>query len=90
MEGPLPHITLELRGRFTSAIKVAVPLAVFAVREVGVRPVMDLTVHFGILRIAGVYMGKESRDNGLVVGPPELHKMPVFLDGFVVEVGKVE
>ena len=51
---------------------------------------MHLPVHLGVLGVAGVDMGEQGRDDRLVVGPPELHEVPVFLDGLALEVREVE
>ncbi len=90
MEETLPEVALGGRRAATVAVKVAVPFALFWVREMAVAPIVNLLMPAGVFFVAGQFVGHQRGDDGLVVRPPELHVVPVFLNWFVEQVSEVE
>ncbi len=71
-------------------MQVAEPFPVFRVGESGAGPVEDVTVSFQESLLSGQSPCQQCGDEGLVVWPPELHVVPVFLDRFSEHIAKVE
>src|SRR5690606_4134663 len=89
VERSLPEIPFYGYGQTAVAVEVAVPFAVFRVGKAVIGPLMDLAVPVLVLGVAGHVRGEEGGDDGFIVGPPELHVVPVFLDGAVLQIDEV-
>lgn len=70
-------------------MEIAEPFSVFAIREVLVGPVVDLTVPVRVLFVSGQCIGKQSRDDRFVLRPPEFHIVPILLNGQTVDIDEV-
>lgn len=90
VEEAFPEVALEGGGGGAVAVEVAEPFAVVGIGEVSEAPVVELLVPAGVFGVVGELVGEEGGDECFVVGPPEFHIVPVFLDGFVVDVAEVE
>ena len=66
--------------------RLAEPVAVLHVLEMGESPVVHHVVPDGVTFLPGKLVGEGHGDERLVVRPPELHVVPVFLNGLAVHV----
>lgn len=89
VEEGFPEGAFEGVGGGAVAVEVAEPFAVGGVGEVVEGPVAELVVPVEVFFVAGLVVGHEGGDEGFVVRPPEFHVVPVFLDGFLIEVAEV-
>lgn len=71
-------------------MQIAEPLAVVRIGEVLVAPSVNGVVPGSIVGLASQEVGEECGDDGFIVGPPELHVVPIFLAGSVMEIAKIE
>jgi len=90
VKGTLPEAAFERAGDGTVAMQVAIPFALLRVREVLIRPGVHVVVKLGVSGMAGELPGEEGCDHRLVVRPPELHVVPVFLHGEAADIDKRE
>ena len=85
VEEGFPEASLEGVGPGTVLIQIAEPVAVLRVLEVGESPVAHHVVADGIAFFPCELVGERHGDERFIMRPPELHVVPVFLDGgFVV------
>ena len=91
VEGALEGAALAGRhGGLAVPAEIAVPLAVLIVGKVGLAVVQHLEEPVQILLLAAVPVHHQAGDQGLVVGPPQLHVMLVSFGGEALAVDEVQ
>ena len=90
MEGAFEEVALRRLGDGAVAMEVAVPFAVLLVREDAVGVVECLLVHLQVLVIARGLVGVQTRQDGLALGPPELHVLGIVLRRETLAVTEVD
>ena len=90
MEGAFVHISFEGGGDPAVLVEVAVPLPASSVGEVVHRIGVDVVEHPLVLLLPGHLPGVEGGDDGLGLGPPELHVVPVFIARLVQHIPEVD
>src|SRR6188768_1500638 len=89
MKWAFKKISFGALGYFAITVQITEPFAVLFVRKMFIRIIMHHFMPCSILFISCCQVCKQCGNNRFIMGPPELHILPVFLYRLVINITKI-